>query len=77
MPLQSEVIISLDFHFPYRHIIYFRERQECQSIENTKLTVLLAFFELNPSHPSAREYKYIVIPLHYFYEIVDAQKGLR
>ena len=48
--------------------VYFREGQERQAIENARKTKLLAFFELNRSDPSAQEYKYIEIPLHYVWE---------
>ena len=55
-------------HLPRRQNVYFREGQERQAIEKARQTKLLAFFELNRSDPSAHEYKYIEIPLHYVWE---------
>ena len=75
MHFQSHVIIGLDVHLPHGQNVCFQEGQERPAIENVRHTELLAFFELNRSDPSTREYKYIEIPLHYVWE--DSRKNGR
>ena len=54
MHFQSHVVlIKLDIHLLCRQNVYFRDRQECQAVENAIQTKSLTLFELNQSDPSA------------------------
>lgn len=73
MHYQNHTIIRLECHLPERQNVYFREGNEGQAISKSRSTKLTAFFELNRIDPSANQYTYTEIPLHYVW-IDNAKK---
>lgn len=65
MHFQSHAIIRLDCHLPERQTVYFHEGRGQEALSNVRNTKLLAFFELNRNDPSANNFLYTEIPLHY------------
>ena len=69
----------LPIHLPDMQSVFFKPGEEDEALEaalqkNSKLT---AFFELNSSHPFARQFLYADIPLHYWWSDNQWKKGKR
>ncbi|XP_065215463.1 uncharacterized protein LOC135842058 [Planococcus citri] len=70
-PLQerSHSIDRLPIHLPDEQFVYFQQGSEQEALQNAskKTTKLEAWFLLNKSDESARKYKYVNIPEHYWF----------
>lgn len=78
---KSHTVMRLPIHLPGQQRITFEEGHEEEAIlaAQTKFTKLEAFFKLNETDPSAHQYLYIEIPLHYVYiqnEWKHRQRGI-
>lgn len=64
-------VIALQIHLPDHQLITFNPNLPAQEIlqhANSKHTTLTAWFELNKTDPSARQYLYQDIPHHYTWD---------
>ena len=63
----SHSIERLQVHAPEMHVIYMRNGVAVEEIEQAagRITMLMAFFDLNRNDQVARQYLYTEIPLHY------------
>uniref|UniRef100_A0A0M3IC53 ATP-dependent DNA helicase n=1 Tax=Ascaris lumbricoides TaxID=6252 RepID=A0A0M3IC53_ASCLU len=63
----SHAIVRLNFHLPGEKNVYFLEGKEAAALERsrTRRSQLEAFFELNTTDPTARQYTYLDIPKHF------------
>lgn len=72
MDFQSHSIVRLDIHLENSHNVFFREGAEDQALQRPRQTKLLAYFALNRVDVTARQYRYVDIPLHYVW--IDKEK---
>ncbi|KAK9873683.1 hypothetical protein WA026_023683 [Henosepilachna vigintioctopunctata] len=65
----SHSIFRLPIHLPGERTVYFNDGQEEIALQNnqSKLSILEAFFKLNTENSEANEYLYIEIPLFFRY----------
>jgi len=71
---QTHTIIRLPVHLPDEQSVFFNEQNVEQALNNagSKDTMLTAWFKLNQSNESAKEYLYSEVPQHFVY---DKQKN--
>ena len=65
---QEPAVMSLQVHLPGQHMVVFKPNETVETVRaraNQEKTMLTAFFELNRTDPTAREYTYQQMP-HYF-----------
>ena len=70
---RSHNIEKLPVHLPYMQPVYFEEGEHQTALDQAcqKTTKLKAFFRLNEVDPSARQYLYADIPVHYAWKTVS------
>jgi len=66
---QSHTIYRLSIHLPEQQRVYFRAGEEAEAVEreSSRKAHLTAWFQLNTEDPSAREFLYTEIPLHFVF----------
>jgi hypothetical protein len=72
---QEPAVISLQVHLPGHHLVVYNPHESPDVVSaraEQEMTMLTAFFALNRENPSARQYTYPEIPLHFVW--IDSEK---
>lgn len=70
----SHTVYRLPVHLPLEQVVVFHPGAEQQAAERNEVTMLTGWFELNQHDPTARQYLYAEIPIHFVWQTSERKE---